>query len=513
VLSYNCATTGGFFVKQSLPLLAAACGLALCHAALAADDTPSVQARIDALQKQLDDLKRDQEAAKKPQGEQPKITSNNGRFTLASADGYNTIAFRLFVQGYAGWYDQDPTGPLATDYRRGSVGATPNRDNNAARDLNNGFVLRRARVGIEGILSRDFGYKLIAEFGGSGTETQGRVNDAWVSYSGLAPFTFQVGAFTPASNFEDGTSADDITFVERPAPGELARTLGAADARLGVGARASGKRWMSAFTITGRTVADPEPFDSQTAAVGRVGFLASTSNAHNLHLGASATYVIHPSDQGLDAGGVRYPIRFRERPELRVDSARLIDTGNIDAEHAHVYGVELGGNWKNFQVQAENFWYGIERLNSTARDPKFGGYYVQGTWALTGESRRYAVANGAYQAPRPRTPVGSGDGWGAFELALRFSHTDFNFEEGAVGTAPSLSAVRGGEQDIWTIGANWYATSNIKVVLNYLLVDVDRLNPAAVGAAPFGAAPSTPPVGVEIGQKFKALALRTQFNF
>lgn len=498
-------------MKKSLPLLAAACGLALSQAAFGADD-PSVQTRIDALQKQLDDLKREQEAAKKT--EQSKVTSNNGRFTLANADGSSTLAFRALVQGDAGWYDQDRDLPLAADFRRGSVGATANRENNAARDLNNGFYFRRARIGIEGVFNRDFGYKFIAEFGGSGTETQGRINDAWISYTGLAPFTFQVGAFAPASDLDDGTSADDIAFLERPAPSEITRTFAAGDGRLGVGVRASGKRWMGAFTFTGRTVADTEPFDSQTAAVGRGAFLVLTSNDYNLHLGGSASYIIHPADQGLDAAGARYTVRFRERPELRVDSTRLIDTGNIDAKHAHLYGIEIAGNWKNFQAQAENFWYGVERSNSSASDPKFGGYYLQGTWVLTGEARRYAMANGGYQAPRPRAPAGSGGGWGALELALRFSHSDFNFEEGALGTAPSASAVRGGEQDIWTLGANWYATTNIKIMLNYLLVDVDRLNPAGPGnAAPFGASPSTPPIGVQIGQKYKALALRTQFNF
>jgi phosphate-selective porin OprO/OprP len=99
-------------------------------------------------------------------------------------------------------------------------------------------------------------------------------------------------------------------------------------------------------------------------------------------------------------------------------------------------------------------------------------------------------------------------------LALRFSHADFNFEEGIVGTAPTANSVRGGEQDIVTLGINWYATPNVKFMFNYLRVDVDRINPAGPGnLAPFGAAPATPPIGVQIGQKYDAFALRSQFNF
>jgi phosphate-selective porin OprO/OprP len=199
---------------------------------------------------------------------------------------------------------------------------------------------------------------------------------------------------------------------------------------------------------------------------------------------------------------------------LRVDSTRLIDTGSIDADSAYAAGIELAGNWRNFQAQAENFWFGVDRRNSTAQDPTFGGYYVQGSWLITGESRRYVMANGAYQSPRPRLPFNSSGGTGAWELALRFSHADFNFEEGLAGVAPTADSVRGGEQDVWTLGINWYATANVKFMLNYLRVDVDRLNPAGPGnLTPFGAAPATPPIGVQIGQSYNAFALRSQFNF
>ncbi len=479
-----------------------------------ADEPPTMQERIDTLQKELDELKQAQQTNKLQQAELPRNTVNYGRFTIASADGRNTIAFRSLVQADAAWYDQDRALPLAVDYRRGSTGAPPNRENNGARDLSSGIYFRRARFGFEGIFNRDFNYRVTVELGGAGTETQGRVNDAWISYTGIAPFTFQVGAFTPPTNLDDGTSADDTLFMERGSATELSRTLGGADGRIGAGVRAAGARWMGAFNYTSRTIADVEVFDSQSALLARAAFLALAASDYNLHLGASASYVLHPADQGVDATGARYAIRLRDRPELRVDSTRLIDTSNIDAEHAYVYGVELAGNWRNFQAQAEHFWFGVERPSSAAQDPKFGGYYVQGSWLLTGESRRYVMANGSYQSLRPRKPFSASGGIGAWELALRFSHADFNFEEGAIGTAPSADAVRGGEQDVWTLGVNWYVTPNVKFMLNYLRVDVDRLNPAGPGnATPFGPAPATPPIGVQIGQKFNAVALRTQFNF
>jgi phosphate-selective porin OprO and OprP len=51
-------------------------------------------------------------------------------------------------------------------------------------------------------------------------------------------------------------------------------------------------------------------------------------------------------------------------------------------------------------------------------------------------------------------------------------------------------------------------------MVNYLLIDVDRLNPAGPGnPAPFGPAPGTPPIGVDIGQDYDVLAVRTQYSF
>jgi phosphate-selective porin OprO/OprP len=500
-------------MNQPKLVLAAVIALALDHAAVAADK-PVTQAQIDALQKEIDELKKAQQTSQLATQEQPKVTINYNRATIASADGRSSIAFRSLLQADAGYYDQDRVGSLATDFRRGSVGPTGNRDTSAARDLSSGVYFRRARFGLEGVINRDFNYRFLVELGGSGTEAQGRINDAWISYSGFAPFTFQIGAFSPPANMDDGTSADDTLFLERATANEMSRALGGADGRIGAGVRASGQRWMSALTFTSRTVADPEVSDSQTAVLGRTGFLVATSANYNVHLGASGTYVLHPADQGIDSTGARYSARLRDRPELRVDSTRLIDTGNIDADHAYVAGVEFGANWRNFYLQAENFYFGIDRA-STARDPHFGGYYVQSAWTITGEPHRYNMASGAFAAPRPMLPFNSSGGVGAWELALRFSHTDLNFEEGIEGFAPpNASSIRGGEQDIWTLGVNWYVTPSLKFMLNLMRVDVERLNPATSPAAtPFGASPATPPVGVQIGQQYNAVALRSQFNF
>src|SRR4029450_7664849 len=136
--------------------------------------------------------------------EAPKVSLANNRATITSADGRSSIAFRSNVQLDGALYAKPPAGPLPSDFRRGSVGGTPNRENTAARDFSDGFYFRRARFGVEGVIARDFNYRLLLELGGAGTEGPTRINDAWIAYSGLAPFPFRVGAVWAAARRASG---------------------------------------------------------------------------------------------------------------------------------------------------------------------------------------------------------------------------------------------------------------------------------------------------------------------
>jgi phosphate-selective porin OprO/OprP len=444
-----------------------------------------------------------------------RVSMNQGRPTIASADGRASFSLRALAQLDMADHHDGSEGAAATDFRRGSVGGAGNRETNAAKDLSDGAYFRRARLGFDGRVARDFDYRLMLELGGAGMEGPTRVNDAWIAYTGFAPVRLQLGAFAPPANMADSTSPEDLLFLERATPSEISRALAGADGRTALSIRGSGTRWMSALTFAGRAVGDAEIFDSQFAVLARVGFLAATSSSYNVHVGVAGTKVFQPADQGSAVAGARFPIRFRDRLEIRIDSTRLIDTGPIDADSAYAASVEFGMNWKNGFVQAENFWYGIERRKpASLPDPAFGGYYIETSWVLTGESHRYNAANGSFQSPRPRLPFSAAGGIGAWELALRYSHADLDFREGLAGSPATMESVRGGTQNIWTLGVNWYLNTHVRLMLDYLHIDVDRLNPAGPGnLQPFGPAPATPPIGVQVGQDLNVIALRSQYSF
>jgi phosphate-selective porin OprO/OprP len=266
--------------------------------------------------------------------------------------------------------------------------------------------------------------------------------------------------------------------------------------------------------LTGSTYNSSEAFDEQVSMVGRAAVLALTGRDHNVHVGINGSYVMQPPDTGGGATAARY-VRFRDQPELRVDSTRLIDTGRILAENAYTVGLEFAANWRNFMIQAEAFRYGIGLANdSSNEDPRFSAWYAEASYVFAGERRPYDIQTGSYASPRPITARDGAAVRGALELAARYSHTDLNFHAGSPGAPPPPGGIRGGVQNNWSVGLNWYPTANTKFMFDYQTISVDRLNPASpTDPEPFGSGDATPPIGVQIGQTLHTIAVRTQYSF
>lgn len=436
------------------------------------------------------------------------VSLANGRPTFATGDGQFTASIRGVLQLDAAQYDQRRAGPLATDFRRGSVGDAAEADR--ARDLNDGANFRRARIGIEGKAWGVWNYNFLYDFGGAGNEEPGKISAAWVEYAGFAPLRFRVGAFSPPSGMEEAASTNGSLFPERASPSETVRAIASGDGRVAAGIFGNGERWNFSAAVSGNVIGT-QTFDEQTSVVSRVAYVPFKTPGGLIHVGADLVYVIDPAATGPNvAPGAATPLRLRDRPELRVDGTRLVDTGNIDADGLTAWGLELAGQWKQFTLQGE--YYGVEvNRKGVLANPKFDGWYIQGAWTLTGEARRYGVATATFDAPRVDKPFDlRARQWGVWEIAARYSDLDLNFRAGAPGTAQVASAIRGGEQKAFTIGLNWYPNNNVRFLADYQRVEVDRLSP---GGTVFGAGALTPPAGAQIGQDLNIWSFRTQYAF
>ncbi|MGA9658016.1 MAG: porin [Asticcacaulis sp.] len=484
--------------------------------------TPEIQARINALQAQidaqqalLDELKAQlgakptapntasvptqiavpvaalTKAPTKPSAPATSLSLKNGAPTFATNDGAFSLTLSGVIQADAGGYNQDNNLPSAIT--------------GAARDLNSGTNFRRARFGFSGKLYSDFDYNMVFDFGGAGAEDVGRVHEAWIQYSGFKDANIRIGEFAPSAGLADSGSANGSPFLERASASEIARGLGGGDTRMGVAVFKAYDRWLYSLALTGNTVSslntqasgfNAHQYDEQTGFVARLaGTPYKTKNAL-IHIGLNHSAILKPADAGITAS-TRYAVQLRDRPELRVDGTRLIDTGAMDADSASATGIELAAQYKTLYMSSESFTYNLKRRNAASgvTNPDFSGWYVEGGWVLTGETRKYSADKAAFSGITPTHMFDpKNNHWGAFELVGRYSTIDLNFHENA---ALAADRVRGGQQDISSLGLNWQLNPNVRFVFEGQDVKIERMNSA----------------GDQIGQDYTSFAVRSQFNY
>ncbi len=409
----------------------------------------------------------------------PHVSLNNGRPTIESADGDFRFAIRGVFQLDAAAYDQES-------------GATP--------DLSSGSNFRRARLGIEGTMYEDWNYEFTLELGGSGAEDPGKIHAAWIEYAGLGPMRIRAGAYAPSVGLDDSTSTSDLLFLERGAGAELMRGIAAGDGRSALGVIANGDRWFASAAATGGVAGQAASFDEQVGFVARGAVLALNGSDYGLHFGASTSQILEPTDASNGPGATS--VRLQERPELRVDGTRLVDTGQLTADSVSAYGLEAGLQWQRLLVTGEATWFNVDR-GAGLPDAEFGGWHVQAAWSLSGEQRRWQRTSGAFASQRVAHVFDPAAGqWGAWEVAARYSVLDLNDREHDAGLASTPGAptaiVRGGEQDITSFGLNWRPNGTIRVMFDYQNIEIERLD--STGAA-------------DIGQDIDAVSVRTQLAF
>ncbi|HEY4941434.1 MAG TPA: porin [Rhizomicrobium sp.] len=427
----------------------------------------------------------------------PSWTMANGRPVIASADGHFTLAIRALGQFDAAYYSQ---GAHATQLAAAN-----------GPDLSSGQNFRRVQLGVQGKAFGDWSYQFNYDFGGSsGTESPGRIQAAYVEYDGLAPFAVRIGAFPASAGLEDNTSASDTMFLERNAPAELARNIAGGDGRDAIAVTYAGDRIYGAVSYTGNKIADAGAFDEQQALLGRLSGLVYSSDAAKIVVSANGTYVFKVADTAAGANAPR-SFSLSAAPELTVDNtgAKLVNTGTLNAEQVFQWGLETGAQWNSFYGQAGYFGFAVaERGVAAAPSVNFGGWYAQASWVLTGESRGYNAASGAFGNPKPTTPFAAdGMNWGTFEVAARYSDLNLNDNAGIAGSATPAGGVRGGDQRIATLALNWYPNSEIRFELQAQNTAVNRLGTIPAG---FGHGVLS---NVQVGQSFSALALRSQIAF
>ncbi len=324
--------------------------------------------------------------------------------------------------------DIQPRGRIHLDY------ATHDQDR---QPLGDGFRVRRARLGLAGRIDDSWQFLIEYDF----AENTTTANDVFIRYTGWTHGQLTIGHFKVPFSLDELVGSNTMPFIERALP----TTTFAQSRRLGVGYDLNLDRMT--FAVMGFGQAAGSGVRSSRADEGlglgaRVTFNPIRAEGHLLHLGVAASRE-QPEDRDLEQ------VRFRTRPESRPSDVRLVDTGIIDqARWITQLGAEAA--WQSGPLTVQGEWMGasIERRNGLP-GLDFDGWYLSGSWFLTGESRSYR--NGVFGGIVPQGRRG------AWELLARYSHV--NLDDGVIA---------GGRQSNRSLGLNWYANNRIRIMASFI---------------------------------------------
>ena len=359
--------------------------------------------------------------------QQASVSLKGGKLQIKSDDGDFKLGVHGRVQADYAYYDDDHRDP----------------------ELGNGAEIRRARLSLKATLWEHWHFTSQYDFSGP----SGHLRTLDLIYTGIEDWQFQIGHFHQPFGMEHQSSSKTISFMERALSDHFI-----AGRDMGIAAQYTGGMWRARaglFLITdndseGATGKDGG--DDPWEISGRFNFTPLHDPDRVLHLGIAAAY------RSLEDQAA---VRFRVRPESHVTNVRLVDTGILPARSRALHGLEAAWLHGPFSLMGE--YVGVSLRRDMVPDLDFKGYYGQLSYVLTGESRQYKRNSGTWGGIRPRGIVGKG-GYGAWEIAARFSHIDLRDGD-----------VDGGEQDNFTLGVNWYLTPTIRLNANYVnVLNLDR---------------------------------------
>ena len=156
-------------------------------------------------------------------------------------------------------------------------------------------------------------------------------------------------------------------------------------------------------------------------------------------------------DEFTGTGTSDYAVTSRVASPVINNGDNLVHLGvsyTSRADSVDGYGLEAAITSGSLHAQAE---YLSQDNNGTTLD----GYYVEGSWVLTGESIPYS--KGVFGRVKPTKASG------AWELVARYESGDGDY--GDLNLSPDNDNLT--DADAVSIGVNWYPTNFIRIGLNY----------------------------------------------
>lgn len=370
---------------------------------------------------------------------------------------YPNVTINGFFQADVGFFDQSPN-------NRATFG-----------DIQDGADFRRLRLSAKGAVIENVNYFVQMDFGFFGRPT---FTDIWLEVTHVPVLGFvKVGQWKQPFGLETVTSVRYQTFLERSS---LFQTF-EAFRHLGIGTYNYSEdemtTWAASIFRTGNDqFADDIGDNAGVSAAGRMTHLpwyetGEDGSLYYLHIGGAFWHGNPGNDRmrystipefyiGAFGSSAANPVGTSKvaLPNVANGTPPFVDTGSFATNNFTHFGGELLWVQGPLSIQSEAMLAIVNPQNNLAQ-MHYKGVYANVSYFLTGESRPYDKKAGALDRVKPlqdfRTDTGCG--WGAWELASRFSYIDLNDGD-----------INGGRMNDWTAGVNWYLNPYTKFQANYV---------------------------------------------
>lgn len=303
--------------------------------------------------------------------------------------------------------------------------------------------VRRIRLGGEGSMPGNFGYKLEVEL----SDNKVDLVDSYISWQS-GPFGIRLGNQNQFQSLDELIGDTSGSVMERAAFTDAFNF----ERRLGLAAEWQKGPWLvqgGLFTDDVNALSASNGDENNSYGVdGRLVFAPKLGDTQ-LHFGLSGHW------RDLNSTG-EAGVRYRQRPYSHVTDTRFLDTGTFKASSEAHYGLEFAAVRGRWHVAAETHWLTAGRIGGA--DPTFfGGYAEVGYYLTPGDTRAYK--GGIFDRSAPKNPVGQG-GMGSWQLTLRYDYLDLNDRD-----------IRGGTQNGYIAGLVWSPINYLRFNLNYAHLD------------------------------------------
>jgi len=305
---------------------------------------------------------------------------------------------------------------------------------------NTGAEFRRVRLYSSGEIYGTVKYKLQLDF------SAGKISfkDVWMELNKLpVKGNIRVGHFKEPLRLEALTSSKYITFMERGLPIAMSpeRNTGAMY-HTTIGKKLS---LQTGIFRQSDDFGNDKTANNNINITSRASYLAINDGNKLLHLGV-ANSKRKSNDKSYN---------FSSRAENHLGN-KLISVNKEQVNYVNIFSGEMSYVNGPISLQMEALQTTINSIPEIERsfiiNHEIISYYGQVSYFLTGESRSYKNSLSGFGRVNPKNNYGE-NGWGAFEVAARFSAIDME-EDGSL-------------EDI-TIGLNWYLNPNTRIMFNYV---------------------------------------------